>query len=141
MSDLLSNLAPWPKADFSEFGAVEVKKLGRMQTLIGSVLGRNWVSIPHVTHHDDADITDLELRRKAHNAGGGTKLTIVPLLVKALADALVAFPQFNASLDPQAGTIVLKKYVHIGVAVDTPKGEPAVVVFALGKGAGAKGPD
>jgi len=122
MSDLLSNLAPWPKADFSEFGAVEVKKLGRMQTLIGSVLGRNWVSIPHVTHHDDADITDLELRRKAHNAGGGTKLTIVPLLVKALADALVAFPQFNASLDPQAGTIVLKKYVHIGVAVDTPGG-------------------
>lgn len=122
MSDLLSGLAPWPSADFSEFGEVEVKKLGRIQTLVGSFLGRNWVAIPHVTHHDDADITDLETRRRAHNAAGGTKLTIVPLLVKALADALVAFPQFNASLDPQVGTLVLKKYVHVGVAVDTPGG-------------------
>lgn len=122
MSDLLSGLAPWPVSDFAAFGAVEVRKLSRIQTLVGSFLGRNWVTIPHVTHHDDADITDLEERRRAHNAGGGTKLTIVPLLVKALADALVAFPQFNASLDPAAGTVVMKKYVHVGVAVDTPGG-------------------
>jgi pyruvate dehydrogenase E2 component (dihydrolipoamide acetyltransferase) len=122
MSDLLSGLAPWPAADFAEFGAIEVKKLGRIQTLVGSFLGRNWVAIPHVTHHDEADITDLEARRRTHNAGGGTKLTIVPLLVKALAEGLAAFPQFNASLDPKAGTLVLKKYVHVGVAVDTPGG-------------------
>lgn len=119
MSDLLSGLAPWPAVDFAEHGEVEIRKLSRIQTLVGSFLGRNWVAIPHVTHHDDADVTDLEARRRAHNAAGGAKLTIVPLLVKALADGLAAFPQFNASLDARAGTLVLKKYVHVGVAVDT----------------------
>lgn len=122
MSDLLQGLAPWPRADFAEFGEVEIRKLGKIQKLIGAFLGRNWVAIPHVTHNDDADITDLEVRRRAHNQSGGVKLTIVPLLVKALADALARFPQFNASLDPHAGEIVRKKYVHVGVAVDTPNG-------------------
>ena len=122
MSDLLEGLAPWPQGDFSAFGEVEIKKVGKIQRLVGSFLGRNWVAIPHVTHQDEADVTDLEERRKAHNAKGGTKLTIVPLLVKVLADALKQFPQFNASLDPKAGELLLKKYVHIGVAVDTPGG-------------------
>ena len=122
MSDLLEGLAPWPQGDFSAFGEVEIKKVGKIQRLVGSFLGRNWVAIPHVTHQDEADVTDLEERRKAHNAKGGTKLTIVPLLVKVLADALKQFPQFNASLDAKAGELLLKKYVHIGVAVDTPGG-------------------
>lgn len=122
MSDLLDGLAPWPQADFSAFGDVEVRKLGKIQKLVGSFLGRNWVAIPHVTHQDEADVTDLEARRQAYNAKGGTRLTIVPLLVKVLADALKHYPQFNASLDPRAGELVLKKYVHVGVAVDTPGG-------------------
>lgn len=122
MSDLLANLAPWPTGDFSVFGEVEIVPLGKIQRYVAASLGRNWVAIPHVTHNDDADVTQLEVRRKARNAEGGAKLTPVPLLVKSMADALRAFPQFNASLDPASGTLILKKYVHVGVAVDTPKG-------------------
>lgn len=122
MSDLLSGLAPWPLVDFAAFGEVETKPVGKIQRLVGSFLGRNWVAIPHVTHNDDADVTDLETRRKALNAAGGTRLTIVPILVKAMADALAAFPQFNVSLDPAGATLTQKKYIHIGVAVDTPGG-------------------
>lgn len=122
MSALLDGLAPWPKADFAEFGPVETRKLSKIQRLVGSFLGRNWVAIPHVTHQDEADVTLLEERRRARNAAGGVKVTPVPLLVKAIAAGLRAFPQFNASLDPESGTLVLKNYVHIGVAVDTPGG-------------------
>lgn len=122
MSDLLSGLAPWPTGDFSVFGEVETRPLSKIQKFVASFLGRNWVAIPHVTHNDDADITVFEERRKAYNARGGAKLTPVPLLVKALADGLAAFPQFNASLDPASGMLTLKKYVHVGVAVDTPAG-------------------
>jgi len=122
VSDLLEGLAAWPQQDFAEFGSVEVRKLGKIQRLVGSFLGRNWVAIPHVTHQDEADVTALEARRSAHNKAGGDKLTIVPLLVKALADALAAFPQFNASYDAKTGELTLKKYVHVGVAVDTPNG-------------------
>jgi len=122
MTALLDHLAPWPVGDFSAFGDIETQPLGRTQKYIAAHLGRNWVAIPHVTHSDDADITELEARRKAHNTGGGTKLTAVPLLVKALANALAAFPMFNASLDPARGELTLKKYVHVGVAVDTPGG-------------------
>ncbi|WP_052757398.1 2-oxo acid dehydrogenase subunit E2 [Sphingobium chungbukense] len=122
MSDLLAGLAPWPTGDFSAFGEVEQRPLSKIQKYVAAFLGRNWVAIPHVTHQDDADVTELEERRKAHNASGGTKLTAVPLLVKALADGLSAFPQFNASLDPVSGMLTLKKYVHVGVAVDTPAG-------------------
>lgn len=122
MSDLLAGLAPWPAVDFSAFGEVEQKPLSKIQKFVAAFLGRNWVAIPHVTHNDDADVTDLEARRQAHNMQGSTKLTAVPLLVKALAEALAAFPQFNASLDPASGTLTLKKYVHVGVAVDTPGG-------------------
>lgn len=122
MSDLLNGLAPWPTGDFSVFGEVEVDELPRIQRFVAANMGRNWVAIPHVTHHDDADITELEEARRAHNAASGEKLTIVPLLVKILADGLAEFPQFNQSLDPAVGKIVRKKYAHIGVAVDTPKG-------------------
>ncbi|GLS99402.1 hypothetical protein GCM10007897_07810 [Sphingobium jiangsuense] len=122
MSDLLKHLAPWPAADFSEYGEVERKPLSRIQKFVASFLGRNWVAIPHVTHQDDADVTDMEARRKALAAQGGPKLTPVPLLVKALADALAAFPQFNVSLDPESGELIAKKYAHVGVAVDTPGG-------------------
>jgi pyruvate dehydrogenase E2 component (dihydrolipoamide acetyltransferase) len=97
-------------------------KLGRIQKLTGAFLGRNWVAVPHVTHHDDVDVTQFEERRRAFGKEAGIKLTLVPCLVKAMADALRAFPQFNASLDPAEGTLVLKKYVHVGVAVDTPNG-------------------
>lgn len=122
MSELLQNLAPWPVVDFTEFGPVTRKPLSRIQKFVASFMGRNWVAVPHVTHNDLADITDLEVRRKALTAAGGPKLTPVPLLVKALADALAAFPQFNASLEPDGSALVLKEYVNIGVAVDTPNG-------------------
>ncbi|MEA1652863.1 2-oxo acid dehydrogenase subunit E2 [Nitrospirillum sp. BR 11164] len=122
MNPLLEGLAPWPEADFTAFGPVETRKLSRIQTLVGAFLGRNWVAIPHVTHQDEADITELEQRRRDRNAGGVPKITIVPLLVKAIAAGLKAFPQFNASLDPVNKTLVLKQYVHVGVAVDTPGG-------------------
>ncbi|MFN4136773.1 MAG: 2-oxo acid dehydrogenase subunit E2 [Novosphingobium sp.] len=119
---LLDGLAPWPTGDHSVFGPVETRPLDRMEKYISAHLGRNWVAIPHVTHHDDADITALEARRKELVADGGPRLTIVPLLVRALARALAAFPKFNASVDPANATLVMKQYVHVGVAVDTPGG-------------------
>ena len=122
MSMLLEGLAPWPQTDFAEYGAVRSRPLSKIQRLVGSFLGRNWVAIPHVTHQDEADITEMEARRSAHNDLGGAKLTAVPLLVKAMADGLKAFAQFNASIDAAQGNLVLKDYVHIGVAVDTPGG-------------------
>lgn len=122
MSTPLEGLAPWPRVDHCAFGSVEPKKLSKIQKLVGSFLARNWVMIPHVTHQDDADISELEIWRAARNAAGGVKITAVPVLVKALAAALEAMPQFNVSLDPEAGTLVAKRYVHVGVAVDTPGG-------------------
>ena len=115
-----SDLPAWPQVDFSEFGEVESRPLSRVQKLTAQYMARNWVMIPHVTHHDDADITDLEHRRKARNAAGeAVKLTLLPYLIKAVVEALKAFPQFNASLDGSGRNLVLKKYFHIGVAVDT----------------------
>lgn len=122
MSDLLQGLAPWPTGDFSQFGEIEVTKMPRSQRYVAASMGRNWLAIPHVTHHDQAAVTALEAARKAHNGSGGTKLSIVPIVVKALALGLREFPQFNVSLDPAAGTVIAKHYVHIGVAVDTPRG-------------------
>jgi pyruvate dehydrogenase E2 component (dihydrolipoamide acetyltransferase) len=122
MTSLLDEHPPWPNIDFSQFGEVEVVNLSKMQKLTGSFLSRNWVAIPHVTHQDDADVTDMEKRRKQRNETGGTKITLVPLLVKAMAAALKEYSHFNASLSPANGVLVLKKYVHIGVAVDTSSG-------------------
>lgn len=122
MSDLLAHIAPWPQTDFAAFGPTEPRKLSKIQKLVGAFLGRNWVAIPHVTHHDLADITGMEARRTEWNRAAAIRLTPVPLLVKALGDALQAMPQFNVSLDPANGMLVSKGYVHVGVAVETASG-------------------
>ena len=119
------NLPAWPEVDFAKFGPVEVKPLSRIQKLSGPYLHRNWISIPHVTQFDEADITDLEAFRKAQTAETekrGFKLTMLAFLVKASVNALKEFPEFNASLDRTGDNLIIKKYYHIGVAVDTPDG-------------------
>ncbi|HEY7675146.1 MAG TPA: dihydrolipoyllysine-residue acetyltransferase [Burkholderiales bacterium] len=122
---LTLDLPDWPQVDFAKFGPVEAKPLSRIRKLSGGFLHRNWVSIPHVTQHDEADITELEAFRK-ENAQvaekGGFKLTMLAFLVKASVNALKQFPEFNASLDKTGENLIVKKYYHIGVAVDTPEG-------------------
>jgi len=122
---LVLDLPEWPQVDFAKFGPVEAKPLSRIRKLSGGFLHRNWVSIPHVTQHDEADITELEAFRK-ENAQvaekGGFKLTMLAFLVKASVNALKEFPEFNASLDKTGENLIVKKYYHIGVAVDTPDG-------------------
>ncbi|MGN6525549.1 MAG: dihydrolipoyllysine-residue acetyltransferase, partial [Burkholderiaceae bacterium] len=116
-------LLPWPKVDFEKFGAVERKDLSRIKKISGANLHRNWVVIPHVTNHDDADITELEAFRVTLNKEyekAGVKVTMLAFLIKACVAALRKFPEFNASLDGEQ--IVLKKYFHIGFAADTPNG-------------------
>lgn len=116
-------LIPWPKVDFEKFGPIEKKPLSRIKKISGANLHRNWVMIPHVTNHEDADITDLEAFRvklNAENAKSGIKVTMLAFLVKACVAALKKFPEFNASLDGDA--IVYKNYYHIGFAADTPNG-------------------
>jgi pyruvate/2-oxoglutarate dehydrogenase complex dihydrolipoamide acyltransferase (E2) component len=116
-------LLAWPQVDFAKFGAVERKPLGRIKKISGANLHRNWVVIPHVTNHDEADITELEafrvLMNKEHEKSG-TKFTMLAFLIKACVAALKKFPEFNASLD--GDELVLKKYFHIGFAADTPNG-------------------
>jgi pyruvate dehydrogenase E2 component (dihydrolipoamide acetyltransferase) len=116
-------LLPWPQVDFAKFGPVERKDLSRIKKISGANLHRNWVIIPHVTNHDDADITDLEAFRVAtnkENEKSGVKVTMLAFLIKASVAALKKFPEFNASLDGEQ--IVLKQYFHIGFAADTPNG-------------------
>ncbi|MFD0724331.1 dihydrolipoyllysine-residue acetyltransferase [Lysobacter brunescens] len=124
------NLLPWPKVDFSKFGEVEVRELSRIKKISGANLARNWAMIPHVTQHDDADITDLEALRVAlnkENEKAGIKLTMLAFLMKAAVSALKKYPDFNSSLDAD-GNHVLKKYFHIGFAADTPGGLVVPVV-------------
>ena len=116
-----ADLPPWPEVDFAAFGAVERVALTRVQKLGAGFLARNWVSIPHVTHHDEADISALEAAR-TRLAHAGQKITPLAFIVKAAVAALRAHPRVNASLDPVAGQLVLKKYFHIGIAIDTPGG-------------------
>jgi len=119
------NLPAWPQVEFAKFGAVETRPLSRIRKLSGGFLHRNWVGIPHVTQHDEADITDLEAYRKENAQVAekqGFKLTMLAFLVKASADALRQFPDFNSSLDQAGENLIVKKYFHIGVAVDTPDG-------------------
>ena len=119
------NLPAWPQVEFAKFGAVETRPLSRIRKLSGGFLHRNWVGIPHVTQHDEADITELEAYRKENAQTAekqGFKLTMLAFLVKASADALRQFPDFNSSLDPAGENLIVKKYCHIGVAVDTPDG-------------------
>ena len=116
-------LLPWPKVDFAKFGPTERKDLSRIKKISGANLHRNWVMIPHVTNHDDADITDLEAFRVAtnkENEKSGIKVTMLAFLIKACVAALKKFPEFNASLDGEQ--LVLKQYYHIGFAADTPNG-------------------
>ncbi|MGH9651668.1 MAG: 2-oxo acid dehydrogenase subunit E2, partial [Terriglobales bacterium] len=116
-------LLPWPQVDFTKFGEIERKDLSRIKKISGANLHRNWVLIPHVTNHDDADITDLEAFRvqtNKENEKSGVKVTMLAFLIKASVAALKKFPEFNASLDNEQ--IVYKKYFHIGFAADTPNG-------------------
>ena len=116
-------LLPWPKVDFAKFGPIERRPLSRIQKMSGANLHRNWVRIPHVTNHDEADITELEAFRvqlNTEHAKAGTKFTLLAFLLKACAFALRKFPTFNASLD--GDDLVLKQYVNIGFAADTPNG-------------------
>jgi len=130
-SALPFNLPAWPEVDFAKFGPVEVKPLSRIQKLSGPYLHRNWISIPHVTQFDEADITELEAFRKAQTVETekkGFKLTMLAFMIKACVTVLRQYPQFNASLDKSGESITLKKYFHIGVAVDTPGGLVVPVV-------------
>jgi pyruvate dehydrogenase E2 component (dihydrolipoamide acetyltransferase) len=116
-------LLPWPQVDFAKFGAIERKPLARIRKISGANLHRNWVTIPHVTNHDDADITELEAFRVQLNKEGeksGIKVTMLAFMIKAAVAALKKFPEFNASLDGEE--LVLKQYFHIGFAADTPNG-------------------
>jgi pyruvate dehydrogenase E2 component (dihydrolipoamide acetyltransferase) len=123
----LPGLAPWPSIDFAKYGEIERVPLSRIQKLSGANLARNWVRIPHVTHNEDADITELETFRKQLNAEQSeVKVTMVALLLKALTSTLQAYPQFNASLDGEE--LVLKRYYHLGFAADTPHGLVVPVV-------------
>ena len=120
-------LLPWPKVDFSKFGEIEEVELSRINKISGANLHRNWVMIPHVTHFDKADITDLEAFRKEQNVLAekqklGVKITPVVFIMKAVAKALEAYPRFNSSITEDAQRLILKKYINIGVAVDTPNG-------------------
>ena len=117
------NLLPWPKVDFTKFGAVERKDLSRIRKISGANLHRNWVMIPHVTNNDDADITELEAFRVStnkENEKSGVKVTMLAFVIKAVVSALKKFPEFNASLD--GDQLVFKQYFHIGFAADTPNG-------------------
>ena len=130
------NLLPWPKVDFAKFGEIESKPLSRIQKLSGANLARNWAMIPHVTQHDDADITDLEELRVAlnkENEKAGIKLTMLAFLMKASVAAMQKYPTFNASLDGSGENLVLKKYFHIGFAADTPNGLVVPVVRDVDK--------
>ncbi len=124
-------LAPLPKLDFSKFGEIETQALGKIKKATAANMARNWVGIPHVTQFDKADITEMEAfrqKQKGAAAAQGIKLTPIVFVMKAVAAALKEFPRFNSSLDANGENLILKKYVHIGVAVDTPNGLVVPVV-------------
>ena len=128
-------VAEMPVVDFAQFGAVETRPLSRIQKLSGANLHRNWVSIPHVTQFEEADITEMEAWRKQLNeeyAKQGIKITPLAFLLRAVVEALQQFPDFNASLDASGENLILKKYFHIGVAVDTPDGLVVPVLRDVG---------
>nr|WP_159465617.1 pyruvate dehydrogenase complex dihydrolipoyllysine-residue acetyltransferase [Scandinavium goeteborgense] len=123
----LPGMLPWPKVDFSKFGEIEEVEMGRIQKISGANLSRNWVMIPHVTHFDKTDITDLEAFRKQQNEEAAkrkldVKFTPVVFIMKAVATALEQMPRFNSSLSEDGQKLTLKKYINVGVAVDTPNG-------------------
>jgi pyruvate dehydrogenase E2 component (dihydrolipoamide acetyltransferase) len=114
-----------PPVDFAKFGPIETKPLARIKKLSGPHLHRSWLNVPHVTQHDEADITDLEAYRKELDAAAkdkGDRVTLLAFLMKASVSALKQFPDFNSSLSPEKDSLIVKKYYHIGIAVDTPEG-------------------
>lgn len=114
---------PWPEEDFSVYGPVEKKPVGKIQGFVGRVMHRNWSMIPHVTHHDDVDVTLFEQRRKAWNsANPDKKRTLLPVLVQASVATLQRYPQFNTSLNADGSALYAKQYYNIGIAVDVPQG-------------------
>ena len=122
---------PMPNIDFSEFGKIETKPLSKIKKISGANLHRNWVTAPHVTQFDNADITDLEIFRKSMQKEAekrGAKLTLLAFLMKACVNALKAYPMFNSSLSPDGDSLILKSYYHIGFACDTPDGLVVPVV-------------
>ena len=126
-----AGIPPVPEIDFSKFGPVESKPLSRIRKLSAASLHRSWLNVPHVTQHDEADITDLEAFRRAHLDEArerGVRLTLLAFLMKAVAASLAEFPEMNSSLAPDGESLVLKRYFHLGVAVDTPDGLVVPVV-------------
>ncbi len=124
-------VAPMPEIDFSQWGDVEVQPLSKINRLTGEFLHRNWVTIPHVTQFDEADITDLEAFRKSmadEYKEQGIKITLLSFLMKAVVSGLKAMPRFNSSLDPNGENLIVKSYYNIGIAVDTPDGLVVPVV-------------
>lgn len=120
-----SGIPPIPTVDFAQFGAIEEQPLSKIKRLTGQGMIRNWLNLPMVTYHDEADITEMEAFRKtvgAEQAGKGVKVTPLVFIIKALLAALKQYPQFNASLSADGNKLIYKKYFHIGVAVDTPNG-------------------
>ncbi len=129
---VLSHLPPWPQVDFAKFGPIKRVEMSRIRKISGPALTRNWVTIPHVTNHDDADVTELEAFRvqmNKENEKSGVKLTMLAFLIKACVAALKRFPEFNSSIDAETGdAVILKEYFHIGFAADTPNGLVVPVV-------------
>ncbi len=138
-----AGIPPVPVVDFAKFGQVEIQALTRIQKISGQHLRRAWLNVPHVTHHDEADVTEMEAFRqslKEQAARQGVRVTALSFIMKAVCAALVEFPTFNASLAADGESLVLKKYFHIGVAVDTPGGLVVPVIRDVdGKGIMALG--
>ena len=124
-SGLGFNLPAWPVIDFEKFGPTEKQALSRIKKISGPALHRNWITIPHITQHDEVDITELEAFRKSLSKDAekaGLKITPLALIMKAVVAALKRHPEFNSSLAPEGDSLIIKRYFHIGVAVDTPGG-------------------
>jgi pyruvate dehydrogenase E2 component (dihydrolipoamide acetyltransferase) len=120
-----SGIPEIPAQDFAKFGAVETRPLSRIKKLSGPHLHRSWLNVPHVTHNDQADITDIDRYRKELDTAAkadGYRVTLLAFLMKAAVSALKEFPEFNSSLSPEKDSLILKRYYHIGIAVDTPDG-------------------
>jgi len=130
------NLAAAPEIDFSKFGPIESKALSKIKKLSGANLSRNWITIPHVTQFDEADITEMEAYRQAHKdvmAAKGVKLTPLVFIMKAVVEALKQYPLFNSSLDASGENLIMKHYFHLGVAVETPNGLMVPVIRDVDK--------
>jgi pyruvate dehydrogenase E2 component (dihydrolipoamide acetyltransferase) len=120
-----SGIPPIPAVDFAKFGPIKTLEFGRIKRLTAQAMTRSWLNIPHVTHNDEADITSLEDFRqslKAESEKRGVRITLLSFIMRAVATSLKAFPTFNASLDPSGEKLILKEYIHLGIAVDTPQG-------------------